>query len=83
MDTHLDIYVSYDDSANIYFSNLTSTAFVLYSPSHILVHINGMCVGAGTNNKVEYDALIGILTDYLHMTIHHLYVHLDSQLLIS
>ena len=63
--------------------NLNSATWVLYSPSHELIHIDGICVGIATNNQDEYDGVNGLLATSLQLGIHHLYVFLDSQLLVS
>ena len=81
MDHHPFWYISFVDSMSNFTQHLAFIAWSIYTPSHSLLHVSGVCVGSDTNNKVEYDVVLGFLTDALHLCIHHLYVHLDSQLL--
>ena len=83
MDPTSPCYVSFVDGASRWSPNLSSVAWVIYSPSHELIHIDGMCVTIATNNQAEYDSVVGLLTSTLHLVIHHLDVFLDSQLLLS
>jgi ribonuclease HI len=55
-------YVGFVDGAIRWSPNLASTAWVLYSPSHELIHLDGVCIGVSTNNQVEYDDVTGLLT---------------------
>ena len=76
-------YTGFADGTSRWSPNLASAAWVLYSPSNELIHLDGICIGAATNNQVEYDAVTSLLTAALHMGIRHLQVFLDSQLLVS
>ena len=76
-------YMGFADGASIWSPNLASAAWVIYSPSHELIHIDGICVGSATNNQDEYDGVNGLLAATLQLGIHHLDVFLDSQLLVS
>ena len=76
-------YVGFADGASRWSPNLASAAWVIYSPLHELVHIDGMCLGVATNNQAEYDDVTGLLAAALQMSIRHLNVFLDSQLLVS
>ena len=78
-----DRYMGFADGASRWYPNLASAAWVIYSPSHELIHIDGICVGTTTNNQVEYDGVNGLLVAALQLGIHHLNVFLDSQLLVS
>ena len=71
------------DGASRWSLNLASVAWVIYSPSYELIHINGICMGIATNNQVECDGVNGLLAAALQLGIHHLDVFLDSQLLVS
>ena len=73
-------YMGFSDGASRWSPNLASTAWVIYSPTHELIHIDGICVGSATNNQAEYG---GVLAAALQLGIHHLDVFLDSQLLVS
>ena len=83
MDPTFPSYVGFIDNASRWSPNLSSAAWVIYSLSHELIHIDGMCVGISTNNQEEYDSVVGLLNNSLHLGIRHLDVFLDSQLLIS
>ena len=83
MDPTSPHYVGFIDGASIWYPNLASTAWVIYSLSHEFIPIDRMCVGIATNNQVEYDGVVGILTTALHLGSLFLDVFLDSQLLVS
>ena len=83
MDPTSPYYVGFIDGASRWSPNLASAAWVIYSSSHELIHIDGMCVGVATNDQVKYDGVSGLLTVSLHLGIHRLDVFLDSQLLVS
>ena len=71
-------YVGFTNGASIWSLNLTSIVWVIYSLSHELIHINGMCLGIATNNQDEYDGFLGLLTTALHLGICRLDAFLDS-----
>ena len=83
MDPTFDRYIRYVDGASRWSPNLTSAAWVIYSPSHELIHIDGICISSATNNQAEYDGVNGLLVVALQLGIFHFDVFLDSQLLIS
>ena len=83
MDPTSPFYVGFNGDTSRWSPNLTSTAWVIYSPSHEFIHIDGICVGIATNNQDECDSVIGLLTTSLHLGICRLDVFLDSQLLVS
>ena len=76
-------YMGFIDGASRWSPNLASAAWVIYSPSHELIHIDGICVGSTTNNQPKYDGVNGLLATALQLGIHHIDVFLDSQLLVS
>ena len=76
-------YMGFAEGARRWYPNLTLAAWVIYSPSHELIHIDRICVGTTTNNQAEYDGVNGLLATALQLGIHHLDVFLDSQLLVS
>ena len=80
MDPTFPSYVGFADGVSRWSPNLASATWVIYSPSHELIHIDGICVGIATNNQVEYNGVAGLLTIALHLGIHHLDVFLDPQL---
>ena len=75
--------MGFDDGASKWSPNLALAAWVIYSPSYELIHIDGICMGTTTNNQDEYDGVNGLLAVALQIGIHHLDVFLDSQLLVS
>ena len=83
MDPLPPCYIGFADGASRWSPNLASAAWVLYSPSNELIHLDGICIRVATNKQAEYDAVTGLLTAALQMGICHLHVFLDSQLLVS
>ena len=83
MDPTFPSYVGFTDGASRWSPNIVSSTWVIYFPSHELIHIDGMCVGVATSNHAEYDDVASILTIVLHMGIRRLDVFLDSQLLVA
>ena len=83
MEQTSDWYMGFIDGASRWYPNLILVAWVIYSPLHELVHIDGICMGTATKNQAEYDGVNGLLATALQLGIHHLNVFLDSQLLIS
>ena len=75
-------HIGYVDGANRLTQNLASATWALYTPSHVLLHSSGICLGSSTNNQVEYNVVIGILTEVSHCHIPDDRVLLDSQLFI-
>ena len=77
----MDFYVFVDGACH-HTMNLTSAAWVLYSPTHDFVSSGVVCVGPTTNNIIEYHAVIGLLTEVASRDIDHLVVFMDSQLVV-
>ena len=78
----LAYHIGYADRASHWTQNLASAAWALYSPSHELLHSNGICLGSTTNKKTEYTSIICLLSKSIHLHIHHLSILLDSQLFV-
>ena len=78
-----DRYMGSTDEASRWYPNLASATWVIYSPSHELIHIDRICMGTATNNQAEYDGVNGLLVTALQLDIHLLDVFLESQLLVS
>ena len=78
-----DRYMGFIDGASRWSWNLALAAWVIYSPSHELIHIDEISVGIATNNQDEYDSGNGLLAAALQLGIRYLDVFLDSQLLVS
>ena len=51
---HMAFY-GFVDGAFRHTLNLTSAAWVLYSPAEYLVNSGAVCIGPATNNIVEYE----------------------------
>ena len=62
--------------------NLPSASWVLYSPAKDLVNSGVVFIGPTTNNIVEYEAVIGILTEASSQYVHDLVVLMESQLVV-
>ena len=80
MDPTWPLFVGFTNGASRWYPNLTSNAWVIYSLSHELIHIEEMFVGVATINQTEYIGVIGLLIAALQLGIRHLDVFLDSQL---
>ena len=65
MDPTSDRYMGFANGASRWSPNLASTAWVIYSPSHELIHIDGICVGSVTKNQDEYDGVNDLLATTL------------------
>ena len=75
-------FYSFADGACCHTLNLPSAAWVLYSPTEYLVNSGAVCIGLATNNIVEYEAVIGLLTEATSQDVHDLVVLMDSQLVV-
>ena len=58
----MDFY-SFFDGAFRHTLNLASATWVLYSPAHDLISSGAVCIGPTTKNIVEYQVVIGLLTE--------------------
>ena len=76
------VFYGFADGACRHTLNLASAAWVLYSPAHDLVSLGSVCTGPSTNNIIEYEAVIGLLTEATSRDIHDLVVFMDSQLVV-
>ena len=61
LNEHMTTYFGFMDGSSRYTLNLTSTTWVLYSPTSYLLILGGNCLGLAMNNLVEYHAIIGLL----------------------
>ena len=77
----MDFY-GFADGACRHTLNLASTAWILYSLAHGLVNSGAVCIGPATKKIVEYQVVIGLLTDVASQHIHNLVVFMDSQLVV-
>jgi ribonuclease HI len=78
----LSCHIGYTVGANHWIQNITSSTWALYTPSHILLHSGGICLGPNTSNQAEYETIIGLLADASHYHIRHLSIRLDSQFVV-
>ena len=72
----MDFY-GFDDGAFLHTLNLASATWFLYALTHDLVILGAICIGPTTNNIVEYQAMIGLLTEAVSRDIHDLVVFMD------
>ena len=77
----MDFYGFVDGSCR-HTLNIASVAWVLYSPTNILVSSGAVCIGLATSNIVECQAMIGLLTEATSRDIHDLVVFMESQLVV-
>ena len=80
--TSLQTYIGFADGACRSTRNISSTAWVIYSPSDELVSMHGVSLGQTTNNIVEYSAVIELLSKSRSFGIQSLIVRLDSELVV-
>ena len=76
------IFYGFVDGACRHTLNLASTAWFLYSLAHELDRLVAVSIGTSTNNIVEYQAVIGLLTEAASRDIHDLVVFMDSQVVV-
>ena len=62
--------------------NLALDSWVFYSSAHDLISSGVVCIGPTTNNIIEYQEVIGLLTEATSRDIHDLVVFIDSQLVV-
>ena len=77
----MDFY-GFTDGACCHTLNLTSDAWVLYSPAKYLVSSGAVCIGPTTNNIIEYQVVIGLLNEASSKDVHNLVVLMDSHLAV-
>lgn len=75
-------FVGYVDGASCSTKNLSSAAWVIFSPIDELVSFRGIFIGRSTNNIVEYSSLIELLAYAISLGIHRIIIRLDSQLVV-
>ena len=82
MSTSLQTYVGFADGACLSTRNISSTAWVIYSPSDELVSMHGVSLGQTTNNIAEYSAVIELLSESILFGIRSLIFRFDSELVL-
>ena len=75
-------FYNFADGAYCHTLNLASATWVLYSPAEDLVSSRAICLGPATNNIVEYEAVISLLTRAASQDVRDLVVLMDSQLMV-
>ena len=76
------VFYGFTNGACRHTLNLSSAAWVLYSPAYDLVSSGAVCIGPTTNDIAEYQAVIGLLTEAASRNIYDLVVFMDSQLVV-
>jgi hypothetical protein len=82
----IDLQMSFSTSTYIGFVNsaihstqhISSTTWVIWSPTDELVTSEGIYLGPTTNNIVEYNAVIDLFPEVISIRIHRLVFRLDS-----
>ena len=82
MTTSLQTYIGFADGAFHSTRNISSAAWVIYSPSDELVSMHGVSLGQKKNNIEEHSAVIELLSESISFWIQSLIVRLDSELVV-
>lgn len=82
MSTSLQTYIGFADGAYHNTWNISSAAWVIYSPFDELVSMHGVSLGQTTNNIAEYSAVIELWSESISFGIWSLIVRLDSELIV-
>ena len=82
MSTSLQTYIGFADGACRSTQNISSAAWVIYSPFDELVSMHGVSLGQTTNNIAEYSAVIELLSESISFGIWSMIVRLDSELVV-
>lgn len=83
MSTTPSTYINYVDGASLSTRKISSTTWVIFSPTYELVGYGGIFLGPPTNNVMEYSAVIEIISKSTSLGINCLVVRLYSQLMVS
>ena len=76
-------YIGYADGANRSSRNVAFHAWVIFSPNNEFVDSRGIFLGRATNNIVEYEVVIALMTNASALGIRSLVLWLDFELVIS
>ena len=76
-------HIGYADGANRSSHNVAFVAWVIFSPSNEFLDFWGIFLGHATNNIVEYEVVIALMTNASPLGIRSLVVRLDYELVIS
>ena len=80
--TSLQTYIGFVDGGCHSTRNISSAAWVIYSPTDELVSLHGVSLGQMTNNIAEYSTVIELLSESISFGIRILIVRLDSELVV-
>ena len=75
-------YIGFLDGTSRSTQNLAFVAWAIYAPTDELVSLHGVFLGHATSNIAEYSVVIELLTDNVSLGIRHIFVRLDSQLVV-
>ena len=75
------IFFEFANDASRHTRNIASAAWVIYQFDQV-VSSGGICLGPATNNMEEYHAFIRLLTQASSLSISHIIIYLDSQLMV-
>ena len=75
-------FYSFANGACPHTLNISSVAWVLYSPAEYLVSSRAVCIGPATNKIAEYEVVTGLLTETASQDVRDLVVLMDSQLVV-
>ena len=76
-------HIGYADVANQSLRNISSSAWVIFSPSNEFLDSAGIFLSRATNNIAKNEAMITLMTKAYALGFHSSVVRLDSELVIS
>ena len=76
-------YIRYVDGMNRSSQNVASAAWVIFNPSNEFLDSEGIFLGRATNNLVDYEVVIALMTNASSLGIRSLVIRLYSELVIS
>ena len=82
MSMSFQTYIGFADGACHSTHNISSVAWVIYSPTDELVSMHGVSLGQTMNNVSEYSAVIELLSESISFGIWSLIVRLDYELVV-
>ena len=82
MSTSFQTYIGFANGACHSTWNMSSAAWVIYSPIDELVSMHGVSLGQTTNNIAEYSEVIELLSESISFGIQSLIIRLDSELVV-
>ena len=80
--TSFQTYIGFPDGAFHSTQNISSAAWVIYSPTDELVSMHGVSLGQKMNNIAEYSTVIELLSESISFGIWNLIIRLDSKLVV-